>query len=112
MLANLFRSRIQIGSFSPLQSFQTTCLGCHEDFNILWPIDTLSVSRSQAVDLIRPYCEHELLVVALGNTGTDGMFPEVYKRHNEKVRKRPVCPKVSCEEVHHFIRVVVRQLPP
>ena len=57
MLANLFRTRIQIGSYSPLQSFQSSCPRCQALFNVLWPVEILSIPDHRDVSLKCPYCD-------------------------------------------------------
>jgi hypothetical protein len=57
MLDKLFRTRIQIGNYSPLQSFQSTCTTCHALFNVLWPVEILSIPEHRNISLKCPYCD-------------------------------------------------------
>jgi hypothetical protein len=61
MLANLFRTRIQIGNYSPQQSFQSICPQCQALFNILWPVEILSIPDHRNVSLKCPYCDEVFL---------------------------------------------------
>ena len=64
-IENLVRGRIQIGEFSGLRTFQSTCPVCKEDFNFLWPIEVLSVPLHRIVDLKCPHCDKQFTVIAI-----------------------------------------------
>jgi hypothetical protein len=61
---NLFRARIQIGDYSPLRSYQSNCPKCIETFNILWPVEILSIPLHRNVSLKCPQCKHVYLTFA------------------------------------------------
>ena len=65
-IESLFRTRIQIGDFNPLQSYQATCphSECSCAFGILFPISILSLVHHRVLDIRCPQCRREFNVLA------------------------------------------------
>jgi hypothetical protein len=63
-LKNLFRTRIQIGNYSPLRPFMSECSRCQATFNVLWPVEVLSIPTHRNLSLECPYCKKVFLSFA------------------------------------------------
>jgi hypothetical protein len=65
-IETLFRTRIQIGNFNPLQSYETNCPRpeCGATFMLFFPVSILSLAERRVLEVGCPKCRREFSVRA------------------------------------------------
>jgi hypothetical protein len=73
-IETLFRTRIQIGNFNPLQSYETNCprAECGVTFMLLFPVSILSLVEHRVLDVGCPKCKREFNVLAGDLVASEG----------------------------------------
>jgi hypothetical protein len=61
---SIFRSRIQIGSSKLLQTYQTECPKCLDNFALLFPVSILHLPEHRVLEILCPNCNQEFTQIA------------------------------------------------